>query len=1201
MKNAKIVILTQILIVASVIASPTLLNNGRASASGLVCLASAGTTSCPATAPILSVSNTTLRQLRVAVIISNSSSFNTFDITLLTNHTILKPAGVDLTGSVLPSSQAFVECLGRVLVVGTTCLSTDTLDTLHFGVLGGYTLSIPTTGLLFTAIYNITGTTTSSAIGFQTGCGASTSDPGYCVTINNGGTTPIAEGIQAASFRNDTGPSFTITAAPATITIPQGANGSSIITVTSVSSFTGFVLLSAQTSMPGPATSFFLNPLLIPPNGQNSTLLHVNAAGALLGTFIVTVSGSSGAINVQTAVNVIVTLPKQSPGFSISANPSFRAIFQGSTGASQITVTSIGNFSGTVNLSASVSPTGFPSGPIPSFSASSLHVTSGGQNSTALTVNVPSNAGIFVYNVTITGSSGAIQSHTILTISVIAATVGDFTFTPSASSLTIGQGTTGNITMTVTSLNGFSSPVFIFQSNYTGTPEPGLLQGWTSPITPPSGGTAISFLRIRVPYNATVGSFNVTMTGATQSLSHSFTLKVTVTPLPAFSVTSSVFPFSLIVKTGFSNSTTITVSANSIFSGIVTLTANVSPFPGPNATLSAGSVTLNPNGKASVRLTVSASTNVPGGVYFLNVFGTSGQMTQSAYMNVIVESVPAPDFTVTINPGFKSIQAGSFANFTVTFSSKVGFSGTVNLSASVMPGGFASPPSATVLPSSIILVANGNATATLTVSTSINTPSLFWTITVLGSGGGITHTASVLLQVTAPPDEPPVAKFSFSPTSPVVGEFVTFDGSASVDPDGFINSYTWSFGDGSTGFGQITSHSYNNPGTYPVTLTVFDSGGQSAMSNTTFVTVIARPLHDVAIVQLNAFPDAVVGTQTVFIQAVLSNTGSSNETVSVTAYANGHPVQTLKGIFLQACSSNFFCFNRFYENLEWDTTGFAPGNYTISATVSLASGEVDPTPADNSAVDGIVTVLPPPIISITPSSGVVGTKVTVQGSGFPVPQEFGFPSFDVVYVNFDNMSIGFTFTHNGTFTFVFDVPVAQTGSHSINVFDPESRAHASATFTVQPTPTGSLAVSVDMGTIYFPGDTAVAYVLTTFNGAPVGPQNVQLQVALFRPNGTSVTLTATSIGSGLYKVTFTIPSSASLGTYLVLVKARQPGPIDATALVSFEVKLTWISGNSSKIVGGVTVAGVLGMVAVAWKKGYIRRKGDKDAEPTSLF
>jgi len=87
------------------------------------------------------------------------------------------------------------------------------------------------------------------------------------------------------------------------------------------------------------------------------------------------------------------------------------------------------------------------------------------------------------------------------------------------------------------------------------------------------------------------------------------------------------------------------------------------------------------------------------------------------------------------------------------------------------------------------------------------------------------QTASDLVSVTVENvNDPPVSnagpdQFSY------VDEVVTFDGSASYDPDGTIVSYYWVFGDGGTGSGETTTHTYNQPGTYTVSLTITDDGG----------------------------------------------------------------------------------------------------------------------------------------------------------------------------------------------------------------------------------------------------------------------------------------------------------------------------------------------------------------------------------------
>lgn len=93
--------------------------------------------------------------------------------------------------------------------------------------------------------------------------------------------------------------------------------------------------------------------------------------------------------------------------------------------------------------------------------------------------------------------------------------------------------------------------------------------------------------------------------------------------------------------------------------------------------------------------------------------------------------------------------------------------------------------------------------------------------------------------VTEAPQEnqPPVAEFTFSPSEPVVGEEITFDASASFDPDGEIVQYLWDFGDGDGGEGVTVSHIYETPGSFPVALTVFDDDSLSTvLTHDLFVT-----------------------------------------------------------------------------------------------------------------------------------------------------------------------------------------------------------------------------------------------------------------------------------------------------------------------------------------------------------------------------
>ncbi|MCL0079017.1 PKD domain-containing protein, partial [Dehalococcoidia bacterium] len=75
------------------------------------------------------------------------------------------------------------------------------------------------------------------------------------------------------------------------------------------------------------------------------------------------------------------------------------------------------------------------------------------------------------------------------------------------------------------------------------------------------------------------------------------------------------------------------------------------------------------------------------------------------------------------------------------------------------------------------------------------------------------------------PNQTPIASFTYFPEAPDIGEEITFNASASSDPDGKIISYQWDFGDENKASGKIVSHVYPSAGNYTVTLTVTDDAG----------------------------------------------------------------------------------------------------------------------------------------------------------------------------------------------------------------------------------------------------------------------------------------------------------------------------------------------------------------------------------------
>lgn len=100
-----------------------------------------------------------------------------------------------------------------------------------------------------------------------------------------------------------------------------------------------------------------------------------------------------------------------------------------------------------------------------------------------------------------------------------------------------------------------------------------------------------------------------------------------------------------------------------------------------------------------------------------------------------------------------------------------------------------------------------------------------------------TATSQQTITVTSPPPPPSLtASFTESLSNSVVGQTVSFTGSASGGTAPY--NYAWNFGDSSTGSGSSASHVYQTAGVYTVVLTVTDAAGQVASAtNTVTVTL----------------------------------------------------------------------------------------------------------------------------------------------------------------------------------------------------------------------------------------------------------------------------------------------------------------------------------------------------------------------------
>jgi len=237
-------------------------------------------------------------------------------------------------------------------------------------------------------------------------------------------------------------------------------------------------------------------------------------------------------------------------------------------------------------------------------------------------------------------------------------------------------------------------------------------------------------------------------------------------------------------------------------------------------------------------------------------------------------------------------------------------------------------------------------------------------------------------------DRPPTASFTYSPSSPALNEQVTFDASASSDPDGQIVRYEWDFGDGTntTETDPTANHTYTTAKTYMVTLTVIDNATATQKMKDTFNTTTTPHLwyelyssyskevkfkvdHDVAVISVTASPGAVKIGKPVTISVTVENLGKETETFSVIAYYDSTTAAS-------TTVENLAPEGKETLELIWNTTDVAPEIYVIRAEANL---EGDEDLSNNLYQDGTVRVDP----SETPfpieyiAIGVVGVGAVI--------------------------------------------------------------------------------------------------------------------------------------------------------------------------------------------------------------------------------
>jgi hypothetical protein len=191
--------------------------------------------------------------------------------------------------------------------------------------------------------------------------------------------------------------------------------------------------------------------------------------------------------------------------------------------------------------------------------------------------------------------------------------------------------------------------------------------------------------------------------------------------------------------------------------------------------------------------------------------------------------------------------------------------------------------------------------------------------------------------------------------------------------------------------------------------------------------------HDVAVTAVDVSPLTVLPGDTVYINVTVQNRGGYAESFNVTVYANS----TVVGVQFVSLDVNVSAVLHF----SWNTSGLGKGDYTISASASIVSGEI--YTADNSlvAAEPVTILIQGHDVAVTgvfPSKTVVGEgysmNITVKVKDYGTFNEV----FNVtVYANttaIETREISLTSSASAALTFAWNTTGFVKGNYTINAY-----------------------------------------------------------------------------------------------------------------------------------------------------------------------
>jgi len=226
----------------------------------------------------------------------------------------------------------------------------------------------------------------------------------------------IVEPLPTPPIKKD----FTIQASPTSLVVQQGGSNISIITVTSVIGFSKTVDLEV-TSPPILGIDSSLDPsqvFLLPNKSAISKLAIDVASTAAIGTYTITVNGTSGLLHHSVDILVEVKAPSVPPvpDFSVIASPTSLTIQQGDTSTSTIIVASLKGFSKPVVLTIT---SGSISGIKLTLEPSTVTPQANSLATATLTVEVGTATMLGEYVITVEGTSDTLKHPVNISLKVV--------------------------------------------------------------------------------------------------------------------------------------------------------------------------------------------------------------------------------------------------------------------------------------------------------------------------------------------------------------------------------------------------------------------------------------------------------------------------------------------------------------------------------------------------------------------------------------------------------------------------------------------------------------------------------------------------------------------------------------------------------------------------------------------------------------